>query len=156
MVYTSSLYGKPTLWKVAIDGGDPVQLTNKSSELPAVSPDGKWIACLYWNEQSNVPKRIAIIPFAGGEPIKQFDSPQSEILLQPIRWTPDGRAITYADKHSGVSNIWAQPIDGGPAKRLTDFKDSEVFWYDWSHDGRQLACARGAWISNIVLISDSK
>lgn len=156
MVYTNLLYGKPTLWKVAIDGGDSVQLTNRYSELPAVSPDGKWIASLYWNEQSNVPKRIAIIPFAGGEPIKQFDSPQSEIVLQPIRWTPDGRAITYADKRSGVSNIWAQPIDGGPAKRLTDFKDSEVFWYDWSHDGRQLAFARGAWIRNVVLISDSK
>jgi len=156
VVYSNADSTNTTLWKVSIDGGNPVQLTNKDSEAPVVSPDGNWIACRYWNEQPDAPQHIAVIPFAGGEPIKLFDGPQAGPGGQRIRWTPDGRAITYVDMRAGVANIWSQSIDGGPAKRLTDFKDQLIFAHDWSQDGKQLAVARGIMASTIVLISDSK
>jgi Tol biopolymer transport system component len=155
VVYGTVISGKAALWRVSIDGGNPVQLTHKESDSPVVSPDGKWIACRYWNEQSDSPKHIAVIPFEGGEPIKVFENPQSG-FPQRIRWRPDGRAITYVDTRGGVSNIWSQPIDGGPARRLTDFKDQLIFAHDWSPDGKQFACARGVVVSTVVLITDSK
>ena len=40
----------------------------------------------------------------------------------------------------GVSNIWAQPIDGSAPKQLTHFKTDRIFSFDWSGDGKQLAC----------------
>ena len=66
MVYRSGL-GKHLLFKVSIDGGEPVQVNDKASSRPAISPDGKWIACAYFG-----PDRIrtAIYPFTGGEPAK--------------------------------------------------------------------------------------
>jgi eukaryotic-like serine/threonine-protein kinase len=155
VVYGNADSTRTTLWKVSIDGGNPAQLTSKDSNSPVVSPDGKWIACRYWNEQTDSPKQIAVIPFEGGEPIKLFDGPKSGFGGKRIRWTPDGRAITYVNTRGDVSNIWSQSIDGGPARRLTDFKDQLIFAHDWSPDGKQLVCARGVMVTTIVLISDS-
>ena len=56
----------------------------------------------------------------------------------------------------GTSNIWKQPLDGGPATQLTDFKTDRIFWFDWSRDGKQLALVRGTVSSDVVLISDIK
>ena len=81
-----------------------------------------------------------------------FDLP--EPLEQMIRWTPDGRALTYVDTRDGISNIWAYPIDGSPPKQLTGFKSDRIFGYAWSRDGKQLAVARGSIATDVVLISD--
>ena len=64
----------------------------------------------------------------------------------------DGRALTYVETRDGVSNIWGQPIEGGPPKQLTDFKSDLIFSFDWSRDGT-LACARGTQNADVVLIS---
>jgi Tol biopolymer transport system component len=154
VVYGNVVSNKSALWKVAIDGGNPVQLTNKNSRSPVVSPDGRLIACLYWNEQSDSPEQIAVIPFEGGGPTKLFSTHQHE-FLQDVRWTPDGRAITYVGTRGGVSNIWSQPIDGGPARPLTDFKDHIIFSHQWSHDGK-LVFARGVRMITIGLWTESK
>ncbi|MFS8086178.1 MAG: hypothetical protein ACMG6H_11165 [Acidobacteriota bacterium] len=55
-----------------------------------------------------------------------------------------------------VTNIWSQPIDGGPPKQLTDFKSDLIFRFDWSRDGKWLAVARGNISSDVVLINDLK
>jgi len=48
--------GEVYLWKVSIDGGEPVQITNKYSLAPAISPDGKLIACYYLDERTRMTK----------------------------------------------------------------------------------------------------
>src|SRR5207302_4211914 len=59
------------IWKVSIDGGEPVQITDKFASLPAISPDGKLIACYLLDQQTRVTK-IALLPFEGGDPVKLF------------------------------------------------------------------------------------
>ena len=71
-----------------------------------------------------------------------------------LRWSPDGRELSYIVTRAGVSNIWSQPIDGGPPKQLTDFNSNLIFFYDWSRDGKQFALARGTVSSDVVLIND--
>jgi hypothetical protein len=39
---------------------------------------------------------------------------------------------------------------------VTDFKSDRIFSFDWSRDGKQLAVARGALTSDMVLISNFK
>jgi len=143
--------GKPTLWKVPVDGGQAVQVTDASFSVPVVSPDGKMIACRYLDETSDTQK-IAIILSDGGPPLKVFNIPIHP--WQRIRWTHDGRALTYVDVRSGISNIWSQPLDGGPPRQVTDFRGDQIFSYDWAHDGKQLACERGVETNDVVLISD--
>jgi len=147
------------LWKVPIDGGDAVQLTNKPSGRPVISPNGKLIACGYSDEQ-DAPLKIAVIPFEGGQPLKKFDIPPTvfehffDALL--IRWTPDGRALSYMDTHDGISNIWRQPLEGDAPRQITDFKSDRIFFFDWSTDGKQLACSRGVVNNDVVMISNFK
>ena len=96
----------------------------------------------------------------GGSPIAVFDFPEffgtigPGFYQQKIRWTVDGRALTYIDTQGGVSNIWIQPLDGGPRQQLTNFSSDLIFYYDWSPDGKKLALARGSKTSDVVLIRD--
>ena len=38
--FNSELTAYYRLWKVPIDGGEPVQLTDQTTQYPAISPDG--------------------------------------------------------------------------------------------------------------------
>jgi hypothetical protein len=110
------------------------------------------IACQYRDEQTRH-RVIAIIPFTGGDPVKVFKEmplPDSGIL----RWTPDGRGLTYILTRDGVSNIWFQPLVGGQPKQLTNFKEDRIFRLAWSHDSKYLAFDRGVTIKDVILISD--
>lgn len=146
IIYASMGVSQPNLWRVSIDGGEAVKLTDKYSIAPTVSPDGKTIACYYWDGNPESQLSIALIPFEGGQPMKTFTLPSAV-----VRWTPDGSALTYVDSRSGVSNVWSQPVDGGKPVQLTDFKFDLVFSFDWARDGRQLAVARGIVTSDVIL-----
>jgi len=135
-----------TLWKAPIDGGEPMLLANTPSSGAAVSPDGTLIACWYKQDRTS-PFQIALIPLTGGLPTKVFDVRCASIV--PLRWTPDGQAISYVD----ISNIWSQPISGRPPKQLTQFTSEKILGFDWSSDG-QLVCSRMHDSRDVVLIND--
>ena len=69
-------------------------------------------------------------------------------------WSGDGRALNYVFTRGGVGNIWEQSLTGGPARQITHFKSELIRDFDWSHDGKQSAVARGHLNSNVVLISN--
>jgi serine/threonine protein kinase len=155
VVFSSSRSGSSRVWKLSIDGGEPVRLTDKWTANPTVSPDGSLIACFYREDQPDARTKVAVIPFAGGEPVKVLDLPRPSFSGAPgLRWTADGRALTFIDTINGVSNIWSLPLDGGPPKQLTDFKTDQIFWFDLSRDGKQLALSRGTQTSDVILIKD--
>jgi Tol biopolymer transport system component len=151
IVYTL-FAGKPTLWRVSIDGGGPTPLSEKSLSEPAVSPDGKMIAALFLDEQTSSTTKIAVLPFEGGEIIKTFDVPHS--IWGNVRWTPDGKGLAYVVTAGGVSNIWSQTLVGGSPKQLTDLKADQIFWFNWSSDGKQVVASRGVETNDVVLISN--
>lgn len=158
VVYQGFVNGVPTLWRIGLDGSKPLQLTTNYSNWPVISPDGKWIACSYLDENKTQWK-LAVFPFDGGSPTETFDMPMpylQHFVWQKIRWTFDGRALTYIDRRGGISNIWSQPLSGGPPRQVTDFKADQIFNFAWSSDGKQLACARGVVTSDAILISDFK
>jgi len=154
VVFHSSRSGRYSIWKISIDGGQPVPLSDRLTLNPTVSPDGSLIACFHRENQPNAPFKLAIIPFAGGDPIKVLDIPVSVHGPAGLRWTQDGRAVTYVDTINGVSNIWSLPLDGGKPVQLTDFKTDQIFWFDFSRDGKQLAVSRGTQTSDVILIRD--
>lgn len=148
VVFVSNVGGF-RLWKVSIDGGAPARLTDYDSRSAAISPDGKWIAAL--NVEGDR-MNIAVVPFEGGQPWKTFAyTTAMGAGCGCLRWTPDGRALAYTDTRQGVSNVWAQPLAGGP-RQITDFKSELIFDFAWSRDGKQLALARGTQTSDVVLI----
>jgi Tol biopolymer transport system component/DNA-binding winged helix-turn-helix (wHTH) protein len=153
VVYLSAGQNRSSLWRIPIEGGEAVELRDGWSMFPQVSPDGKLVACFYQDEPS-IGNKLALIPFVGGEPVQLFDLPSTVFIRAGLRWTADGRALTYVDNRDGVSNIWSLPVDGGPAKRLTDFTSDKIFRFAWSRDGKQLAFERGMEINDATLIGD--
>ncbi len=150
--YTSEQGGERTLWRVHIEGGESVQLTNNPAEWPDISPDGKLIAC--WYREINSGKwKLAILPFDGGTPIKLFDDLSGP--SRSIRWMPGGSAITYVVTRNEISNLWSQPLNEPAPKQLTDFKSELIYNFDWSRDAK-LICSRGYTARNIMLISESQ
>ncbi|MDX6612119.1 MAG: eukaryotic-like serine/threonine-protein kinase [Blastocatellia bacterium] len=152
-VRKSSYSGKASLWRVSINGGEAIQLTDNAVGRPAVSPDGKLIACSYQNEPGRE-WRVAIMPFSGGKPIKLLEIPAHPFWDAPgVKWSPDGRAITYHLKRDGIDNIWSQPISGGNPMQLTHFESDDVISFAWSRAG-ELAISHGTETGDIVLLKN--
>ena len=154
--YSSLVDGKPTLWRIGIDGGTPVQLTSSVAVAPAMSPDGKYVAYLFPASPDPLapPNRIAIMPVEGGEPLKVFEYPTIGTVAPTVHWAPDGKSIMYTANTNNISNVWSQSIEGGPPKQVTDFKDSLMTGFAWSFDGKTLVATRGVLMRDAVLISD--
>ena len=150
VIFVSQRSGTASLWKVGIDGGSPVQLTNRPSQLPSISPDGKLLSYFYLDEQANNQPKLSVIPVEGGEPVKTIELPRS---VQPIAfgWLPDGRSVAYLDNSSGILNVWSKLVDGGAPKQLTNFKSEFVSSFSISRDGK-IAAYRFSATRDIVLI----
>ncbi|HKS30607.1 MAG TPA: protein kinase [Pyrinomonadaceae bacterium] len=153
IIFSSWRSGKTALWKMPFEGGEPVQLTDKFTYNGVVSPDSKLVACGFADEQPGSLQRIAILPIDGGEFIKTFEIPVTANLGSMV-WSADGKAVLYRDTRNSVTNIWAQPVDGGPPKQLTDNKTDQIFNFDVSRDGKQFIFSRGTISYDVVLISN--
>ena len=156
VIYSAPSGAKPVLWKVSIDGGAPTQIIDHVATMGVVSPDGKLIAFLYPESADMLapPNRIAVIPFEGSGETKTFTIPSSGTVLTILKWAQDGKSVQYTNTANNMTNIWSQPIDGGPAKQVTDFKEMLITGFGWSRDGKQLACTRGNLVRDAVLIRD--
>jgi eukaryotic-like serine/threonine-protein kinase len=158
VIYTAESNAKPTLWKISIDGGTPTRIMDRNATMGVVSPDGKYIAYTY-PESPDVTapaNRLAVMPFEGGEPVKTFQVNVGGTVLSVVQWARDGKSILYTVTGNNVTNLWSQPLDGGPAKQATEFKEMLMTGFAWSPDGKQLACTRGNLVRDAVLIRDLK
>ena len=140
--------GKDVLKRMTLDGGTPTVLLDRSVAAPAISPDGKAVAFGIANQELKQ-WQIGLVPIEGG-PMRTLNYPRPY-----TRWAPDGKSLTYVDTTNGVSNVWAQPISGGPAKQITNFTSDKINWFDWSRGGR-LAIERGNSSSDVVLLRPGK
>ncbi|MDQ6678226.1 MAG: protein kinase [Acidobacteriota bacterium] len=141
---------KRTLWKVPLEGGSPVQLTRNFSDSPSISPDGKLIACEYNDDKPGSKPVVAVLPAAGGNPLLTF--PNIGIDAK-VRWMPDGHGLTFVHTADGISNIWVQPLQGGPPRQITKFNQGRIFASAWRKDGRYLATLRGESMRDVVFLS---
>jgi len=145
--------GKPTLWQIPIDGGEPIPLSDIPASVPRVSPDGRLIACEYFPrvDPQLSPDYVAILNSLGGRPIKVLDNvPASRSF---VSWAPNGRAVEFTMSTGRIANIWRESLNGGRPEQVTHFRDGLIAGYAWSRDGSQLAVARGNVTRDIVLMN---
>jgi Tol biopolymer transport system component/tRNA A-37 threonylcarbamoyl transferase component Bud32 len=127
------LYGRrasrPSLWLLnfAPPGAEATQLTHGSQDffLPAVSPDGLWIAGV---TGSQFEAQLVKIPVGGGEPVRLGDG------VWPV-WSPDGQQLAFTSRRSGSPRVW---IVGANGELPREVKDSAVGAQRpiWLPDGR--------------------
>jgi len=71
-----------------------------------------------------------------------------------FRWSPDQKGLQFTLTRKGATNIWEQPLMGGPPRQVTNFASGRIFEFAWSRDGKQLFLAKGDVTSDVVLISN--
>jgi Tol biopolymer transport system component len=144
-----------TLWRVSIDGGTPEKVMDGIAIRPAVSPDGKLLACWYNAGRQDSRWQLRVMSLDGAT-LNIFDvAPTVQVQWDtPMRWSPDGKFLVYVDHRGGIDNLWGQPIDGGTPKQLTKFDDTRIFAFSWLKDG-SLVMSRGVITSDVVLIKDA-
>jgi Tol biopolymer transport system component/DNA-binding winged helix-turn-helix (wHTH) protein len=159
IVYTAIGSGDwTTLWKVPSGGGRAIELNDRLWMWPAISPDGKWIAGFYADKRLSTQTEadsLAVISSDGGRPSKVIPMPPS-VSVSAIRWSRDGRQLTYVDDGKDGDNIWSQPLSGGAPHQVTHFRGASLFDFDWSPDGKQLVFAQGIQVRDVVLIQDAQ
>ena len=149
------------IFKTPAGGGEPIAVIAEGPLVyPQVSPDGSLMAYIVSNKESKRPQ-IVVVKFEGGEEVTAFDLPVSagtsyfeSLNYRGFHWSPDGKGIVYIDTIGGVSNLWRKPIEGGPAKQITDFKTDRIYSFAFAHDGKTLALGRGNDAPDAVLITD--
>jgi eukaryotic-like serine/threonine-protein kinase len=139
--------------KIPVEGGTPINLSNRLAEAAAISPDGKLVAFAS-SEGSGTSTRplLVVVPSVGGPAL--YTMAPNPRHGDRLRFTPDGKSLAYVVNDHGVSNIWTIPL-AGQEKQLTDFKSDSIFDFAWSRDGNWLALSRGRISRDVVLLTDT-
>jgi Tol biopolymer transport system component/DNA-binding winged helix-turn-helix (wHTH) protein len=137
-----------SIWKVPIDGGEPVSVVSKPSFSADASPDGENIACLI-KDSVEAAWHIGVVDTRNGSIVKSVDAPFSNV----VQWMPDGKGVSFIKTADGVANIWSQDLSGGPPRQMTKFSSDAIANFDWSQSG-DLVCSRTSKTRDAFLIRD--
>jgi hypothetical protein len=151
LAYVESIAGGPVTVRLrSIDGtGAPRDVTadRVAPGRAHVSPDGRWIAYPSFDDRNEPVVAVCDLETCSSKRTLPFG----------LHWTPDSRGLAYVDPRTS-SDIWIQPIDGGPPRQLTRFPPDgrRIIDFAWSADGQRLAVARYSTTNNIVLFRGLK
>ena len=157
------------LYMTPIEGGQATLLSGPTSMVPAgkwqgvpavflpdeLSPDGSIILGSY-NDPDQRRRRVALVPTDGRSAVRRLDiALPSGISSRSLAWAPDSRAITFVRMTEGAANLWRQPLDGGPATRVTNYPPGDdIARHAWSRDGKLLAMIRGTAERHVVMMRE--
>lgn len=134
VVYTSSVSGAQTLWRVPLGGGRPESVSSYRARKPFVSPDGKALVCEI--RQPDGEWRVAILSLASGQILRDM----RELPIDGVvRWSPDGSALDYIDHEHHIWTIQRQDLKGGKPVLLVTSPEQRIGYFAWSADGTKLA-----------------
>lgn len=127
----------------------------KEFHEPRRSPDGRTVAFVVRQafRQCNCYRSALYVASAGGGSPRKLDE---QAVIGSVRWTPDGRNITYLSSAPGSMQLFRVLAAGGKPVQLLAVSPSErSYWdrglrpmssfpngvlaYEWSHNGRCLA-----------------
>ena len=142
-------FTKPTLWKVQLAGGEPLQLTDSYAKWSAISTDGSQTSYFFMADDK---WRFGIISSEDGAILQRLDVPAT-LKESVIRWSPDNQSLFYISTVGNIGNIWSLPLDGSEVQPLTNFKSHSIDNFAFSSNNR-LAVARSLTVSDVVLVTN--
>ncbi len=147
-VFSSFIAGSDHVFVMPVAGGPRKQLLDSPAFLSTMHPSGKRVAFYFINAEGRF--RLGVASVDGG-PLLQDLPAEVTSANSRLALTDDG---IYLNTVPGDrANVWLQPLDGGPARRITSFDDQLIFDFAVSRDGKTLAIARGPLIRDAQLIT---
>jgi serine/threonine protein kinase len=136
------------VFKVPIDGAEPVRLVDGLSRLPIWSPDG---SVILYSEPFQGPENAikAVTPEKQPHPISELWVPRGD----RYRFLPNGKQVVALIGRYPKQNFWIVDLETGQRRQLTNLKSGDsIGSFDVSPDGRQILFDRVRQNSDIVLI----
>ncbi len=152
LVYNSRGPGGSFLYRITAGGGKPSEIRSSWTLVPAISPDGRFIAAV------DKDRKLGVISATDGSPVRSFN----EQSINEIRWTKDSRAIAFVRNKAPVDgltssagpSIYLQRLDGGPAEKIVDVSPDEIVAFDLTPDGKSILVARVANQKSVVMLKN--
>lgn len=158
LVYNSVSSQQSVLHRIAVGGGKPSPIPSSWTIVPAISPDGRFIAAL------DSERRLGVISAIDGSPVRSFDERSAELrwtkdsrffepsLNAELRWTNDSQAIAFVREGA----VYLQNLAGGPPETIVDLNPDDIVSFDWTADGQSLLLARVSNQRGLVKLKNSR
>jgi dipeptidyl aminopeptidase/acylaminoacyl peptidase len=105
----------------------------------ALSPDGRRAVFAVRTtilSENRTQTDLWAVPVDGSAPARQLTFDRA--AESGLRWSPDGTRIAFLADRDGTRQVWALPVGGGEAARLTSHPQP-IAAFDFSPDGSQVA-----------------
>lgn len=141
------------LWKVPIDGGDTVKVTEKFADTPKVSPDGKNIACFFPSVENTKQIKLTILSSENGVVVRQFDLPKNQD--RPLfEWKNDSQNLYIVLENEGKTSLWQQPINEKEPTQIKVWQKGKIFRFAVSKDNKQVFFEEGTEANSVLLLQN--
>ncbi|HEX8251275.1 MAG TPA: winged helix-turn-helix domain-containing protein [Pyrinomonadaceae bacterium] len=137
-----------TLWRVSINGENPVKLTDRATRSPRISPDGKTVACYISNFETNK-MMLALVSAETGEVLKYPATPQSDDIPF-LDWSKDGENLFVVLQRGKPFSLWKLPLNGSPPEQLREWENDAIFRLAISRNGERVFYEVGNQLNNVV------
>ncbi|MEZ5346727.1 MAG: protein kinase [Pyrinomonadaceae bacterium] len=141
------------IWKRDLTTGAEIQISDSTAIRPVASSDGKLIASSYGAGSDTAPPTLAVYSIVGGKPLRNLDLPRV-VRSSFFRWTTDMKGLIYVDRSGGADNLWIQPLDQSPPRKITDFSLGDIAAFELSADQSEILLSRGEQFYDVIMISN--
>ncbi|HKE29792.1 MAG TPA: winged helix-turn-helix domain-containing protein [Bryobacteraceae bacterium] len=146
VAYDSNVQGLWAVWKAPLDGSGPaVKLLDSWLETPAISPDSQFMA------YPTAIGQIQIRSFENGSLVREMNVPAD---ASDLRWSADGKALTFVSQANRTLEFWSEPADGGRPARSGVSLPADAQQVSWSRDGKRIVYLRREVKVDLALITN--
>jgi len=147
LLFTSRVDGRSQVFRMAADGGGPVNLSDSTRDdwNPAWSPDGRQI--VFYAAQDTSSDHLWVMRNDGTQ--------QRQVTTGHLRdmfpsWAPDGATIVFSRQQTGTTGVYRMTPAGSVPVEVVD----PAFYGRLSPDGTRVAYIKGEWPKSEIWVGE--
>jgi hypothetical protein len=133
LVYTSDRTGFYDLYRRPADGGAEEKILVTRWDKIGLDIAGNGTSVLFTGSPKGTSEDLWLQPLGGGEARQLMET--DRFAERSARVSPNGRHVAFASDESGRTEIYVQPLAGGPRQRISR---TGGYVPAWRRDGREL------------------
>ena len=148
------------LWRTDLEGKNHKQITAARTFAPKVSPDGKYIFCIYPDadkDPNDLSQRLryTLISAETGKVFKQFAQLKNR-FLPTVAWKPDSREFFLIEKNDDDSmTLYLHHLRKDEAEKVKTWKGENVYQLAISRDGEKAFYDKGEEVNTVIELKNT-